>query len=426
MSKLKMRERTTKMLNIHFSILLGAYWMSVSVIGLFMVPLLRNRGFTNIQISQLIMVRGITAIISQPRIAAFADRHPRIQLKYIITGMLFISLCATILFKSFRFNYLETVFLFVMYGMSQNSMTSFHSALAMKYVSSGRQVVYSVARGIGSVAYAVGAVMIGQFVEFWGNEFALNLEIVIIIFGMYIAFTCDDYKLTDEMLVGEAKRGKNRTKNLKQAHSNLYLLSHYNEYPLFLIAAMLVFLGYNMCNSYLIDVVTKLGGTSKHLGYANFVLGMVELPTAILFNRLKNRFSIQSLLKMAATFQCIKMLGIYLAPNVWVLIGVQAFQMLGNGLFWSASVYYVNDTIDEVDRVKGQALTTIASTNAGNVIGASLSGVLLTYYGIDRLIFTGVCTAAVGVVLMYIAMHISKVNKTKKELAKVEVEECIC
>ena len=187
--------------------------MSVSVIGLFMVPLLRNRGFSNIQISQLIMIRGITAIISQPRIAAFADRHPRIQLKYIITGMLFVSLCATILFKNFQFNYLGTVLLFIMYGMSQNSMTSFHSALAMKYVSSGKQVVYSVARGIGSVAYAVGAVMIGQLVEFWGNEFALNLEIVIIIFGMYIAFTCDDYKLTDEMLAGEVKGKRNKTKD---------------------------------------------------------------------------------------------------------------------------------------------------------------------------------------------------------------------
>lgn len=436
------KERSIKMLNVHFSLLLGAYWMGTSVFGLFMVPILRGRGFENIQISQLIMLRGITAILFQPRLAAFADRHPRIQLKYIIAGMLGVAFIATFIFGHVNFGYWGTLVLFIFFGMSMQSMTPFHSAFAMKYVSSGKQVVYSVARGIGSVCYAVGAVMIGQLVEIFGTEFGLTLMLFIIAFGIIVALTLDDYKLTPEMLAAERKekktfhwrfRGKEITaeqdseqeskQDLKQkskqdsgqAHSNWYLLTHYQEYPLFLLAAMLVFLGYNLCNNYLIDVVTKLGGTAKHLGYANFVLGMVELPTALLFSKLKKRFSVQKLLCMAAFFQCMKMLGIYLAPNVWVLIGVQVFQMLGNGLFWSSSVHYVNDTVDEVDRVKGQALTTIASTNAGNVIGASMSGRILTYYGIDNLILSGVCTAAVGVVLMFIAMYLSTKNKAARK-----------
>lgn len=423
MWKFLKKERSIKMLNIHFSLLLGAYWMGTSVFGLFMVPILRGRGFADIQISQLIMLRGITAILFQPRLAAFADRHPRIQLKYIIVGMLCVAFVATFIFGHVNFGYWGTLVLFIFFGMSMQSMTSFHSAFAMKYVSSGKRVVYSVARGIGSVCYAVGAVLIGQLVEVFGNEFGLTLMLFIIAFGIVVALTLDDYKLTPEMLAAE---GKGKKKEENQAHSNWYLLTHYGEYPLFLIAAMLVFLGYNLCNNYLIDVVTKLGGTAKHLGYANFVLGMVELPTALLFSKLKKRFSVQKLLCMAAFFQCLKMLGIYLAPNVWVLIGVQTFQMLGNGLFWSASVHYVNDTVDEVDRVKGQALTTIASTNAGNVIGASMSGRILTYYGIDNLVLSGVCTAAVGVVLMFVAMHLSTKKKMAKEADIENLKRQVC
>ena len=72
-----------KRLNIHYSLILGAYWMIFAVSSIFIVPLLRLKGFDDSQIGILIAIRSISAITVSPLIATYSDRHPKRQLKYI-------------------------------------------------------------------------------------------------------------------------------------------------------------------------------------------------------------------------------------------------------------------------------------------------------------------------------------------------------
>jgi len=182
------------------------------------------------------------------------------------------------------------------------------------------------------------------------------------------------------------------------------ILKENKGFTLFLMASALLFVGNNMTTSFLVDVVDKLHGTNTDVGYAQFVLAAAEIPTAIFFMRMKKKIGTGNIMKICAWFIFIKTTGILLSPNIPVLIAVQAFQMLGGGLYWSGSVFYVNETISPEDRVKGQSLMTIASTGIGGGVGSVVSGTIMNYYGIDTLLMTGIVCAVIGVAVMTLAM----------------------
>ena len=69
-----------------------------------------------------------------------------------------------------------------------------------------------------------------------------------------------------------------------------------------------------------------------------------------------------------------------------------------------AAAYYVSQTMEELDQVKGQAYVTSAIT-LGGVFSNLISGVILDHLGIKFMLVTGTTVCAVGVVIAYIAMN---------------------
>ena len=52
----------------------------------------------------------------------------------------------------------------------------------------------------------------------------------------------------------------------------------------------------------------------------------------------------------------------------------QPLQLLGYGLFTPASVYFVNESVPEADRVRGQTVMMVASNGMGGMLGGLLAG----------------------------------------------------
>ena len=90
-------------------------------------------------------------------------------------------------------------------------------------------------------------------------------------------------------------------------------------------------------------------------------------------------------------------LGSFLAPNLWVLYGAQGLQMFGFALFAVASVYYVNELIDEKDRVKGQAYVTM-TMSVGTVIGSFLGGYLIDCVSVPGMLLVATLSAGIGAI----------------------------
>ena len=91
-------------LQIHYAVIQSIYWIIQAIFMVFIVPLLRDRGFDNGQIGILLAVRSFTCIFFQPMVASFADRHVKtIPLKYIISIIVGISIVTTYLFIKIHF-----------------------------------------------------------------------------------------------------------------------------------------------------------------------------------------------------------------------------------------------------------------------------------------------------------------------------------
>lgn len=385
-----------KRLRVQYAMILGVYWIVMAIFSVFVVPLLRERGFDNNQIGILLAIRSFACIGIQPIIASFSDRYAKkVPLKYTIAVIIGISLIATMVLAYHNFGFLGTAVIFGFLGATINVLTPMYNSLAMQYLYAGIDLNFSLARGCGSITWAFCCIFLGYMVDAFGVESNLILQACVSVVSLLLILTFPKC---------EQPAGENRKSASVKVHSIWKIIKENRGFMLFLIASALLFVGNNMTTSFLVDVVDKLHGTNTDVGYAQFVLAAVEIPTAIFFMRMKKRIGTGNIMKICAWFIFIKTVSILLAPNIPVLIAVQAFQMLGGGLYWSGSVFYVNENISPQDRVKGQSLMTIASTGIGGGVGSVISGTIMNYYNIDALLMTGIVCAVIGVAVMPVAM----------------------
>jgi PPP family 3-phenylpropionic acid transporter len=120
-------------------------------------------------------------------------------------------------------------------------------------------------------------------------------------------------------------------------------------------------------------------------------VGAAELPSAFIFAKLKPRMNVQTMIVMAIFFVMFKS-ACMLIPVLSVILLVQLLQMFGYGLFLPSSVYYVNENVPVVDRVRGQAIMMMSSTGLGGVFGNVIAGKVIDLGGVQMLIvFCVIC-----------------------------------
>ena len=132
-------------------------------------------------------------------------------------------------------------------------------------------------------------------------------------------------------------------------------------------------------SNFLVNIVTSRGGTDADLGLAMFVMGAFRLPTAFLFPRLLRRFGSGRLLVLSAVFGTLKAVALLCTFNYAGVLLAQPLQLLGYGLFTPASVYFVNESVPEADRVRGQTVMMVASNGMGGMLGGLLGRLDLGY-----------------------------------------------
>ena len=157
--------------------------------------------------------------------------------------------------------------------------------------------------------------------------------------------------------------------------------------------------------NFLVNVVTSRGGTDADLGLAMFVMGAFELPTAFLFPRLLRRFGSGRLLLISAVFGTLKAVALLCTFNYAGVLLAQPLQLLGYGLFTPASVYFVNESVPEADRVRGQTVMMVASNGMGGMLGGLLAGWTLDMGGANWMLAACIACGCAGAALCWAALR---------------------
>ncbi len=221
--------RTEVELNVKYSIISGIYWMICAVSGIFMVPILRMKGMDNAEIGLLMSIRSLATLGISPLIAGFSDRHPKLQLRYILMLLAGLNIVNTVFFQHFAQGFWQLLFVMIVLGGTSNTMPPLHSSIAMKFNRPGKTITYSIGRGCGSVTYAVAALALGFMVGDDHLYTALAMQIVLDVATILALFFFPNYEVESAPKKADDAKGKKSV----GSHDSAYLLRHYLSFRMF-------------------------------------------------------------------------------------------------------------------------------------------------------------------------------------------------
>jgi PPP family 3-phenylpropionic acid transporter len=391
---------TSRRINVNFSAIQGAYWMSATPYLMFAAVFLGYRGLSNSQIGYTMSASAIGAILIQTILSDFSDNHPNIPLKRILAIIftVVIAMSAALSWVPYPIAIIMTAFI-----IGQTCITSSMSlinALSMQMQNAGLKINFGLSRAIGSLFFAITAYILGIVVENNSPELLYPIQILMSIVAItFILALPRPEKVSGKHpdQVGDPVK-----------HSIFVMLKENPTFVMLMIALIVTFIGQSYFG-FLINVIRNVGGDTANLGTTLSTYALVEIVPMTLSLPLLKKFGAKTLLLVSIIALFVKILIISFATNiVWIYISAAA-NMFSNGIYFFASVYFVNEIVKPNERTRGQALIGLCSFGGiGTVIGASIIGSLLDRYGTNAMmLFCGILTF-IGIVLIFIMSHMHK------------------
>lgn len=384
----------TRKLMIQYCILQGSYWASFCVIYAFATVFLLSRGFESSMIGVIIAAGNILGVVLQPMVASIADRSEKISL-HKLTAMLSIIMILLLVLLYFVPNGLLAVaVLFLLTDTFLQVIQPLINSVSVYYVNQGVSVDFGAARGIGSLSYAAASYILGIVVEKFGTRSILMAGILVALVLLVTVLSMPVLSSSAASRLGE--------KEPEQNDAGLIIFAgRYKNFMLTLAGITLLFTFHNMNNAYLIKVIENVGGTSADMGRMLSIAAVTELPVMFLFSRISKHFKSSTLLMVSSAFFAIRAAGFMLAGNVMTMYLAAMLQIGSFALYIPSSVYYVNETMLDQDKFKGQAVMTATNT-LGGVFGSLFGGFLIDNAGVGAMNTVCFAMAAAGAVLVFL------------------------
>ncbi|MBQ4496298.1 MAG: MFS transporter [Spirochaetaceae bacterium] len=410
---------------LRYSLINITYFAAFCTIHAYAAVYLLANGFSNTQVGILLAVANIVSAVFQPLIAGVIDKPgPLTNRRFILISVLII-FAGSLLLLFFN---KSKAFIFAIYAliyMIQFSYQPVVLALNFEYQKAGCPIYFGLARGLGSASFAVTSAFIGGMVAKQGVNVLLWVNIITMVLSAVIVFT---FKKPEETGAG-ASAVSEPAKTQVAASNDTATTAHnkisdfaktYPAFMLFLVGTICFFFAHNMINDFMIQIIRGLGGGEKELGYSNFLQAILELPVMALIGFVLKKIASRKLLVFSGAAFFIKMIILMAAGNMAMYYFSQSFQLFAYAVFVPAAAYYVSETMEELDQVKGQAYITSAIT-IGGVFSNLISGVILDNLGINPMLLTGTTVCGLGVVIAFIAMK--KLPHNTQKAVKVEATE---
>lgn len=384
----------TRKLMIQYCILQGSYWASFCVIYAFATVFLLSRGFESSMIGVIIAAGNILGVVLQPMVASIADRSEKISL-HKLTAMLSVIMILLLVLLYFVPNGLLAVaVLFLLTDTFLQVIQPLINSVSVYYVNQGVSVDFGSARGIGSLSYAAASYILGIVVEKFGTRSILMAGILVALVLLVTVLSMPVLSSSAASRLGE--------KEPEQNDAGLIVFAgRYKNFMLTLAGITLLFTFHNMNNAYLIKVIENVGGTSADMGRMLSIAAVTELPVMFLFSRISKHFKSSTLLMVSSAFFAIRAAGFMLAGNVMTMYLAAMLQIGSFALYIPSSVYYVNETMLDQDKFKGQAVMTATNT-LGGVFGSLFGGFLIDNAGVGAMNTVCFAMAAAGAVLVFL------------------------
>lgn len=389
-----------KKLTRHFSMIQAIYIMGYCSIFSYAAVFLLARGFTNSQVGLTLTLSSVLGLLVQPLVASFADKTKKLSLRSIVAVMLLIMILFAVLLYIIPKPVLGVGILYVILLTFFATQVPLVTTMSMDHINNGVPINFSLARGIGSFAYAILSIGLGYLVDDFGAGVIMLVNIALGLLGLVLVLSFQKAKRSgDDGVGGEVKP----TGLLEFAKNNKRFIGVVGSISI-------LFFSHVTISTFMIQIIENVGGSSADMGMANSIAAIVELPAMALFPLLYMRIHNAGLLmKLSGVAFIIKTVVTLLAPSVfWVNVSM-SLQFFAYAMFIPASVYYVNEVISGADQNKGQALMGMVMGISG-LLGNILGGLMLdSRGGVSFMLTVGLGVSVMGFVMLLLIDRSKKV-----------------
>lgn len=389
-----------KQLNIKYAAAQFFYFSLFASMFAFVSVYLLHKGFDNATIGIVLSITSLSAIGIQTILANYIDKRKDIPLQKIISVITAVIIIGSLILYFMSFELFILALIVIIFALTQSLLT-FINSLAFIYEKFGIDINYGVARGMGSLAYAVMTIALGQVVKITTPDI---LPIFYSVFALLLFFSVRSYFLPadEQVIVEDVEEPVEEQENTDQ--TMFEFISKYSRLVLLMGGIVFLFFAHTLINNFFIQIITPIGGDSGAMGTAIFIAAIVELPAMINFNRMAKKFSISRLLKVSALFFLAKHVLTFFAPNMLTIYVAQFLQIGAYSIAYPALVEYINSVVDRKDLVRGQSLLTTAMA-LSSVFASLLGGVLLDNIGVSQTLSIGVVTTLIGLLIIFITVE---------------------
>ena len=384
-------------LTLRYSITHFTHWAAGTAAVSFATLYLMNRGVSAGMAGTLLALSGLLSCISQPFLAASADRAKKMIIVNMLIGMTLVC-CLCFMLQLIPGLPVMAAGIFYMIGIwSSDAMVPILNALSVAYQEAGYEINYGMGRGVGAVASAVSALGVGFIIAKLGTVWMI---LFLLFFRAAGIFALTGYPKIQK---SSARKSAVQEKKENNSCTLLQFVGRYKWYCASLLAVLFLGMFHAMTENYMIAIMEKLGGNSSNVGVAIFIASMVAFPVICSFSFLYKRMKVTVILKIAAVSFLAKSILFYFAGSVTTIYFIQLIQITSYAFLAPAQVYYANEKVNSSDMVKGQAFITAAyalGCSAGNFAGGQLLPL-----GANAIIQAGIVMAAVETGIMFVTVN---------------------
>lgn len=358
----------------------GLFWASSCSFNSFIVPHLTDNGFSEGIASILVTIISTLSFLVQPITGRLCDTRFSQKQVYLT-----LSACSTpllILLAQANGNIPLTLLCLFCLTITLYQVPGLVDSLIVRLKKENPGLNYGLPRGTGSFVFAIAAQIMGMVTVRWGHGARLYMGAAAVACSMIAAFTIH----LDP--AGDTEKGTTKKVPVSVLLKN-------KSYLMVLGVTFLAMTGTSCVNTYLPMLATRLGGDSGTVGSSLALAALCEVPAMVLMNKILQKVKAKRVILTASFFYVLRLALHLVVPNVSWLIGIQALQGLSFAVLWPASIYYINDIVE--DGVKSTAVMTFSSVGLGisNIFGAALGSVLLPIVGVY-----GIFAACTGLTIL--------------------------
>lgn len=380
-------------LTARYSLTQFSYWAAAMGAASFATTYLLDKGLGSGLIGVLLAASGLLSCVTSPILASFADRAKKFIL---LQMMLALSALCLLCFSLQLLPGLPVIAAGIFYILGMWANDAIHpllNALNVACDASGYPINFGVSRGIGSVASATSALVLGHILARWGSTW---MFLFLIFFRVLSMVAIAGFPKLEKTLSAQGAA-------IDQSCGIFEFFTRYKWYCISILGIGFLGMFHAMTETYLIAIMERLGGDSSNVGTALFISCISGAPVVFFYSFFRKRIKKENLLKISALTFLLKSVLFCIAPAIGFVYLLEVLQTTSYGFLGPTQVYFAGSRVRPVDMVKGQAFVTAAYSLGCS--GGNFAGGQLLNLGVEAMLFAGVAMALIGTIILFLTLN---------------------